>query len=268
MALGSVNLMPQLAISVLIVALVLLVLLPGPNRRVRVMTACALFLAGGTLYFYRRPAPRGAVLPPPVPEVPAPPAPVGPGGVVVTDLADLEDLDLDVSVQGAPHVRFKDGSLVVEGAKPEVALDSSSQPTGGRTPGAGPPSGATLRSEVAAELAQYFDGLIHEAAPGASPLRALRTSLKSLSAEQRREVADEVARLRGVITQEDGQDPRTPRVRVKPDEIIRLVKASMPKARGKTEGPGVVGALATIGVVLAAAAVLKRVPNPAGVRHA
>ncbi len=270
MALTIMNPLPQLAINVLIVALVLLVLVPGPNRRLRAMTACALFLVGGVLYFNWRSSPRRtAAPPPPVPELPAPPPPAGPGGVIIADLADLEGLNLDVSVEDAPRVRFKDGCIVVEGrAKPPAVPEPTSQQTeAGEAAGdEGRSVLASIRADIAEQFDEYFDGLVREAAPSSRRLRELRTTLKGLSAEQRRQIAHEVAQLRSVLIQEDGQDARSTQdarttatqVRVKTDEIVRLARASIPKARSKAEGPGLAGAMVTIGILLAAGSVLKR----------
>jgi hypothetical protein len=267
MALMLIHPVTQLAMNVLVVMLLLMVLVPGPNRRLRVITACALFLVAGTLFYNWRSAPRRTAPPPPPPlaELPAPPAPPSPDGVAITDLADLERLDVNVSVPDAPRVQFKDGCLVVEAPTTAAVCEPTSQR-------------ATVEGEIAEQLGGWFESLVRQAAPGSSRLRELRTTLKGLSAEQRRHVAVEVSRLRDVITQRQGEvriyaqsqatRPTAAVAQVEPEQIIRLVKASLREARSRADGPGWPGALATIGVVLAASAVLKRVTGRyRGVRH-
>jgi hypothetical protein len=244
--------------TVLLVALVFFVVVPGPNRRLRIVTACAVFLVAGALCFHGRSGPRRVSVPPP----PAPPS----TGIVISGLPGLEQLDLDVSVPEAPHVQFKDGCLVVD-AKPPVAPEAASQPAEGTAANEEAAPHATLRSEAAATLADYFDGLVHGTAPRSSRLRELRASLSDLTAGQRRQIADEAFRLRGTALRPDDHDGSVAQARLKPDEIIQLIKTRLPKTRNPPEGSGVAGALAAVGVVLAASLVLKRVTARAGARR-
>jgi hypothetical protein len=164
---------PQLAMNILVVVLLLMVLVPGPNRRLRLMTAGALFLVGGVLLSHWRSTRRSATRPQPPAELPARQAPPS---------AENGVQDFEVAVPNAPRVQFKDGRLTVDdGETAEVVLDTTSLPA--------------------------------------------------------------------------------------KDEIDRLVKASIPKVRHKTEGRGLGGALATIGVLIGASFVLKRLTGPRGIPH-
>jgi hypothetical protein len=242
--------LPTVLVVNAVIALVLLAIVPGGTRRVRVATAFAIAVVGGVLLQQWQASPARLPVPPPPPAPPALPA-------------------LDV-----PVVRYENGKLIIDalaalrggpGAASQTAAEAESQPAEERS------LTAAVRRDVAEGLAGYFDKLVKEEAPKSTRLRELRSKLRGLSEEQRRALADEAVRLRDVVKGYQGvfagdgagaaelHDVAI----VRPEEIVALAKAEAKTRRG-TEGTIWPGALVAAGIIVAAAAVLKRVVWRAG----
>jgi hypothetical protein len=120
-------------------------------------------------------------------------------------------------------------------------------------------------------LSRYFDQLIEEPPPSTEQLRDLRSRLQNLSETQRRLVAEEASRLRGLVEgyritalQDERATSRGLRhygveAKLSPEQIARLAAAEhivtrTSRARKARTGQVVV---ATAGVIVAAAIVLK-----------
>jgi hypothetical protein len=279
------QLLPWLVIAAT-VGFLLLVAVPSPSRKLRLVTVCALFMAGG-LVFVRwqspkshsdqqapaRPA-RPAAPPPPAPPVAAA-VPDAAGAAIAIDLGDLNLPDLGAELRGiAPYVRLKNGALVISGdAAPQCESELASQPAADATVTQQLDEAvlALVERALPERLSRYFDELVKKPRKtvNVQELRDLRTTLKALSATQRQRVAEEAAQLRGVVTryqistssdqhaEEQGLRHYAIQAQIQPERIVQLVRTTTAKASRDADAPFWTAALATLGIVVAAAIVLK-----------
>ncbi len=271
-----------------IVGVLLLVVGRGPARKLRVVLACVLLLAGGAL-LYRWPSgamerPAEFALPPGPPGPPVAPIPPawGEGGEeecapsVAIDLGDLNLPELGDELRDTLEfgLRWEDGKVSLDGpGRLHVKAGSASQPAD--TPDLAGRAGESVRALVEralpVRLSRYFDRLIEEPPPSAEPLRDLRSQLQNLSETQRRRVAEEASRLRGLVERyritalhdehatSQGLRHYGVEAELLPEQIARLAAAERIVIRTDRARRASVGqvVLVTAGVIVAAAIVLK-----------
>lgn len=277
--------LPWLVLAATVVFL-LLVAVPGPSRKLRLVTVCALLMAGALVFVrWQSPKPHGdrqararparpAAPPPPAPPVAAA-LPEVPGAAIAIDLGDLNLPDLGAELRGiAPYVRLKNGALVIGGAaapqcESEPALRPATQAEA--TQQLDEAVVGLVERTLPERLSRYFDELVRKPSKTVQvqELRELRTTLKSLTAAQRERVAEEAAQLRDVVTSyqisissdqhaaEQGLRHYALEAQLEPERILQIVKAKVPQAPRDMDTPFWTTALATLGIVVAAAIVLK-----------
>lgn len=258
----------------LAVGLVLLVVLPGRHRGLRIGIAVGLLAFAGlaalvvgrtevrrsTLLAEEREAVRRvhavAPLPPVAQSTPTPVLPV----VVPTQPTPMPPL---------PPTPGDGGEIVIEGlAIPAAATEAPVNGDEGKARIIIAESLAAQPEELANSLVQYFDRLVRSPAPPVEQeLQALRDQLRKISATQRREVAQRVAALQESIvekvhiatSQSVSVDPlqRTRAVSIDPERIRELAisaAARVPAGPQLATWQKIVG---TIVVLIIAAAILK-----------